>query len=490
MQMLQANFITGIKKHKYIILLCVLFAVLYSLISLVNHYFFRTYALDLGLYTNAAYKYAHFQIGDNTMIKEYFEPILGGHFDLYLMIFSPLIYVFGTYSLLILQIIAILVGGIGVYKYFLLFRIKNIPLFAAIYFFFFFGVYGALSYDYHSIVVASSIVPWFFISIHQDRKWLSVLLVLLMLLSQENFSLWMFFICIGLAIEYRKDTKKVVLLFMLSGVSILYFIVVLHYVIPSFSAQHEYGGFHYSFLGDNMFDAIKTLLIHPIESIKILFTNHTNNPYGDYVKAETHIILFISGLFFLFKKPHYLLMLVPIYFQKFFHDNHSMWGIGLQYNIEFTPILAIGIFSVISEYKNEKFRTVMSSICIILVFVATVKTMENTVFYTDKVRIQFYQKTHYQKDYNVKSVHEYLSKIPKDAKVSSQSSFIPHLSLRNDIYQFPIINDAEYIIYSMKESAYPLTNDEFEIKIKELEASKDWDVFCKHEITILKKVGL
>src|SRR5690554_7054709 len=77
-----------IKKNKALFLTSLIFGLLYATISLVNHYLFRTYALDLGLYTNAIYKYAHFQMADSEMIKSVSEPILGGHFDLYLIIFS------------------------------------------------------------------------------------------------------------------------------------------------------------------------------------------------------------------------------------------------------------------------------------------------------------------------------------------------------------------------------------------------------------------
>src|SRR5690554_7487847 len=64
--------------------------------------------------------------------------------------------------------------------------------------------------------------------------------------------------------------------------------------------------------------------------------------------------MLFSGLLFLLKKPHFILMLLPIYFQKLFHDNYSMWGIGDHYNIEFAPIMAIGVFIVISDFKKTK----------------------------------------------------------------------------------------------------------------------------------------
>ena len=480
------------KKHKFIIITSSSFVILYSLISLVNHYCLRTYALDLGLYTNAAFKYAHFQLADSSMIKEYSEPILGGHFDLYLLLFSPLIYLFGTYTLLIVQIIALMIGGLGVYNYFRIIGAenKNTPVFAAIYFYSFFGVLGALSYDYHSVVVASSIVPWFFVSVHQNKKTLSAILLILMLISQENISLWLFFICLGLVIEYRKDNDKIRYLFLFSGISLIYFIIVISYIIPSFSSYNEYGGFMYSYIGNNAFDAFKSILLHPIDSLKILFTNHNNSLHGDFVKIEVHLILLASGLPLLIKKPQYILMLLPLYGQKLFHDNYVVWGIGGQYNIEFAPIMAIGIFKVITEFKRMKLRVIMTSIVLFFVTASTIRTMDNTIFFTDKSRIRFYQKNHYQRNYDIISVYQLLSKIPKNANVSAQSPFVPHLSLRENIYQFPIIKNADYIVYSRKESSYPLVKEEFELKINELEHSGDWEILYNNKVTILKKISL
>lgn len=476
-----------IREHRNIILIGLLFGVLYSLISLVNHYCFRTYALDLGLYTNAAYKYAHLQLADSVMIKEFYEPILGGHFDLYLALFSPLTYIFGTYSLLIVQIIALVFGGFGVYRYFQLSEHGRIPLYAAIHFYLFFGIYSALSTDYHSVVVASSLIPWFIISIHQNRKWLSALLLFLLLISQENVALWMVFLCIGLAIKYRNCKEKVTLLSAFSAVSLLYFLSVVHFIIPAFSAHQQYGGFQYSYLGNDMASALKTLLTHPFDSLQILFTNHTDSMYGDLIKAETHMIIVASGLFLLIKKPYYLIMLIPIYFQKFFHDNNFMWGVGGQYNIEFAPILAIGVFSVISEIKGSRLQTATTVTVLALTAAATLRTMDSTVLYTNKAQVRFYQKRHYERPYDVNRVHQHLSNIPEDAKVSSQSPFVPHLALRDNIYQFPIIEDAEYIVYSQKESPYPLTKEAFEIRTRELENSNDWEIYTTDELTILKK---
>lgn len=477
-----------IREYKHIIATCLLFAILYSLISLVNHYNFRTYALDLGAYTNALFDYIHFQWNDSSVFKEVKNNLLADHFDLYLIIFSPLSIIFGTYTLLIVQIIAVILGGLGVYAFFNIQKEnKPIALFALIYFYAFFGVFNTIAFDYHSNVVAAALIPWLFYFFAKRNFLISSILIILTIVAKENISLWLVFILTGLAVEYRKDIFLRNYLIFAAIFSLGSFIIITSIIMPAISINGTYPHFHYSFLGDNMTHAVIHLVSHPIESIKVLFTNHNNSPHGDFVKVETHIILFISGLIMLLKKPHYLLMLVPIYFQKLFHDDYLIWGIGGQYNIEFAPILTIGIFSIISEIKGIKFRKIMSYFVLLLVIGATIRTMDNTVLFTDKSRIRFYQKEHYQRDYDVKKVHKYLSKIPKNAKVSAQSPFVPHLSLREDIYQFPIIKNADYIVYSRMEGYYPLSKEEFELKVNELENSSDWKIIYNDDFTILKK---
>ena len=99
------------------IIAVVFFAIVYSLISLVNHYNFRTYAYDLGLMNNAMYDYAHFRFNNCTIIQPELKNYLSEHFELFILLLSPFSYLFGTYTLLIFQIVAILFGGFGVYRY-------------------------------------------------------------------------------------------------------------------------------------------------------------------------------------------------------------------------------------------------------------------------------------------------------------------------------------------------------------------------------------
>ncbi len=477
--------------NKYLVLIIVFFGVLYALISFVNHYYFRTYALDLGAYTNALYDYVHFQWNDSTVFKMVKENLLADHFDLYLMLFSPLSLIFKTYTLLFVQIFFILLGGYGVYRFFMLSeKTSGLALFATLYFYLFFGVYAALSYDYHSNVVAAVTLPWFFFFVKKKDLLRASVVFLFILISKENVSLWMAFVSLGLAFEYRKEPMLRNYLLMAFAFSVIYFITVISVVMPWFSNSNAYPHFNYSVLGSNGGAAMLHLIQHPVESFKILFINHTGSVHGNYVKLELHLLVLLSGLSFLLYKPQYLLMLVPIYFQKMFHDNYLMWGIGGQYSIEFAPVLSIGIFLVISEIKNRKLVKFSAILMVLAAMFCTLRTMDRTALFTNKSKIRFYQASHYSRDYDVQKVYQQLSNIPDTAVVSVQSPFLPHLSLRDNIYQFPMIKDAQYIIYSEKEELYPLDSTSFKQKTASLEKLKQWAVIYKQDgFTILKKQG-
>ena len=475
-------------QQKWMLLTIVVFGAIYSLISLVNHYLFRTYALDLGAYNNALYDYAHFRWNYGLVFKANADNLLADHFDLYRVIFSPVIYLFGTYTLLIVQILAVLLGGMGIYRYFrIAFDSETLPLIAMIHFYLFFGIFSAVSFDYHSNVVAAMLLPWFFYFFRKGHFARSALLLFLMLISKENISFWMVFVCGGLILEYRKDRRRSAYLLTFSVLSLIYFITVTQFLMPAISRTGTYLHFHYSVLGSDMKEAIVFLLSHPIESIRLLFVNHSGNPAGDFVKAETHLFVFFSGLVFLFFRPSFLIMLIPVYFQKMFNDNYLIWSIDAQYSIEYAPVLTLGAFTFIGSLSRRKRKLFFGLLAVAGSLAVTIRLMDNTVIYTNKAKIRFYKSEHYQREYDVAAVHEQIRAIPKDAAVSAQSPFLPHLSLRDKVYQFPSIRDAQYIVLSEREEPYPLDSAGFGRVAGSLVSSGRWEmVYSRDGFIILR----
>ena len=411
--------------------------VLYVLISLVNHYLFKTYALDLGLYTHAMYDYTHFRVDDCSMFKATPQSILSDHFDLYLVILSPLIYVFGSYTLLIVQIVAVLLGGWGVYKLINLYTDDVwMSVLGSATFFFSFGVIHALSYDYQSNVLTAMMLPWllYFLKKRQFR-WAS-LFVVLFVIGKENMSLWLFFIVIALMWDYRKDKQTLWHLAAYAVFSFAYFLVVNMIVMPRLGGSG--GGFaRYEHLGDNYVEIAQRLVMHPRETLQMLFTNTNGISKYDGIKEEFYICALASGMLLTLLKPNYLLMLIPLIAQKMLSVDPMFWGISFQYSIEFMPVIVIASFLVVIKLKKQRWRMTLAISLLLSTVLTTFYTIgiPKSKVWLDQLCV--YQGRHYeQKAFDVHYAYEVIRQIPDEASVCAITPFVPHLAMRDEIRNF------------------------------------------------------
>ncbi len=469
-----------IKKPKNYILL--LFATIYCLISLVNHYNYRTYAFDLGIYNNCLYQYGHFHKNPYPYLHYMFNDFLADHFSLYTVILSPLHYIFGSYTLLYIQILSILFGAVGIYKV-----VQNrftdylLPEIAMIHYLSFFGIYSALSFDYHDNTVSAMLLPWFIYYYDLKKTKWTVFFAILIVIGKENMPIWLAFVCAGLFLLNYKDKGKRNLALLISIASVIYVVVIIKIVMPSLDAkmaQNGYHAFQYSILGSNAQEVFSNLTHHPLVIFKSLFFNHMPQ-YSELkdIKKELYLCLLYSGGFMLFFRPQYLIMLLPIIAQKVLSDDFGKWGINNHYSIEFTPIIVICFYDGISFIKNKKILYASCLVVCISTALLTLKKIEKRhSFYYNKVNTAFYTKKHYQCEFNRQEIKRVMKLIPENANLSALNMFCPHLSFRKKIYQFPDISDADYILLADTPSAYPIKEEELQIKIQEYKQATDWEL--------------
>lgn len=421
----------------------------YALLSLVNHYLFKTYTLDLGVYTNALYDYAHFRLPDCSMFKARDMLMLCDHFDLYLVLLSPLVYVFGSWTLLIVQIAASILGGIGIYKLVGLYTDDHLlPPLAMIVFYFSFGIIQALAFDYHSNVVAAMLLPWLFWALKQRRFVLSSVLVVLFVIGKENMSLFLFFVAIGLMWDYRRDKSTMWHLAAYALFSLLYFVLINMVVMPKMGNSGS-GFYRYAYLGDNYADIALNLISHPGETLRILFTNTTGNPAGDGLKEEFYQCALLSGMLLTLLKPNYLFVLLPLIGQKMFSSDRVMWGIAMQYSVEFVPILVVSSFMVIAKLKKGHWGRLLAVALLISTVATTFYTVGVPKAFVRLDHLCIYQGRHYeQSDFDAAFARELMKEIPDDASVCASSVFVPHLALREKIYDIKSskTKEADYLM--------------------------------------------
>ncbi|MFM6983659.1 MAG: DUF2079 domain-containing protein [Chitinophagaceae bacterium] len=476
------------KKHRLAFLFALLFFVVYSLLAFVNHYLFKTFALDLGVYTNALYDYGHLQFNDKGVFKPVAENLLSDHFDLYLPLLSPLAYIFGQYTLQLFQILSILAGGLGVYATLIKrFNNQKMALIAQLCLYMSFPVFAALSFDYHSNVPAAMLVPFLFYFAETKRLKAIVIIMVSIWLGKETASLWMVFLSLGMAITYRHESVLKKLFLVLSVCSLVYFIIILKLVMPALANSGTYDHYKFTALGKNYSDAFVFVVTHPLSFLEILFTNHLGKPEWDGVKMEFLLFFALSGGMFLGLRPAFLLMIIPMLVMKLCYDDPAAWSIDTHYSIELAPVLIIGLFFIAGDLNKYRYQLIWSSM-LGIVF-CTFKYMDNTIYWHDYSRVRLYQKSHYVKNYDVKVVHQQLKLIPEDAIVAAQTPFVPHLAYRDKCYTLPIVKDASYIIASPSEEAmYPIIREELNKLLNDSIESGRWKVQYKDtNVLVLKK---
>ncbi|MDQ4138935.1 MAG: DUF2079 domain-containing protein, partial [Bacteroidota bacterium] len=272
----------ALKSHKLLILILIFFGIIYGLISLVNHYNFRTYALDLGLVNHAVYDYAHFRVNYSTLLLDA-APMnfLGSHFSLLPVLFSPLYWMLGSYTMLVVQIAAVLFGGIGIYVY-CWHRTANaaLPLIVTAQFYLMWGIYSALAFDYHDNVVGAMCLPWFLHYFDQKKYLLATVFYVLLVISKENMALWGIFIAIACLGKYFSDKSARKVALGLAFITTLYFIVVTSVIMPELNTTHRQFAqlIRYQHLGNSIGSIAQYIVQHPQVVFAHLSLNTTGNP--------------------------------------------------------------------------------------------------------------------------------------------------------------------------------------------------------------------
>lgn len=479
------------KINKSLYFIIFFFFVLYASVSLVNHYNFRTACWDLGLFNNALYDYAHFHWNTPTLLPNPdIKNSLADHFSLLIIFFSPLYWIFGSWTLLIVQILGILWGGIGIYK--LVNRITQndkLAVLASIFFYSLWGIYSALSFDYHDNVMAAMFVPWFmYYAIYKRWGW-AVFYYILILICKENMAFWMGFICLGMLVHFWKDKKQVLVFAGLGAFALIYFVTVVKVIIPAMGVNYVH--FNYDALGKNFGEALVTIVSKPQYVFTLLLEDHTKNPDAYGIKSELHFVVLLSGGLALLFRPQFLIMLIPIYAQKLFNNDFGKWGVNGHYSIEFVPILTIALFMWINDF-SEKWKLIAASFFLAVGMATSISLLDHRVskwYAPDYFR--FYQKPHYVREYDVKKVYKALKLVPDNASVSAESMLVPHLAFRKKIYQYPDIKDANYIVLlKADQNSFPFNHEDFLKKIQELKDSHQWGTLFEDDtVLILKRIN-
>lgn len=452
------------------------FAAVYGTISFVNHAQLRTFALDLGLYTHALWQYAHGRLADSGLFLGTGQPLLADHFDLYLVVLSPLVHLFGTWTLLLVQWVAMLLGGWGLRRFLLLIGVPaGAALTGMVTFLLFFGMFAAVAFDYHSNVVAAMLLPWFLGALWQGRRMTMLLLFITMLAGKENMGLWLGPLALVLAFGPGAPRHMKRFSAGLAALGLMWSLVVIGVVMPALSADGAYAHFDYKVLGMGLRDVPSALLQRPWDIARAFFIDHVGTRDGTAIKLEFWWMMLAAGGWALVLRPRWGLMALPLLAQKMLHDDPGKWGVVAHYGVEFAPLIAVAVGLVLARCAPGRMRTIVTAVLLTASLGTLVRFMDNTVAYHQRSRIRIYQAEHYRSPHDVAEVRRALETVPPKAVVSAQSPLVPHLALRDGLHQYPILGDATYLVLLPGDSPYPLDTAVYVHRLDTLRTSAAWE---------------
>jgi uncharacterized membrane protein len=410
-----------------------------------------------------------------------------------MFLFVPFYWLFswltGTYTLTLLQNLFILFGGLALYKLVLSKTSRRIyALLALFQYFTLYGRWASFCTACNLAIIAASMMP-VFLYMYEKKKVVHTLLILVFLLiTREDMALWTIFTGIFYVMVSNHDKLIRRLSWMVITISVIYFILVFTVFIPALETPFKkYHLFNYSALGSNPWESIKFIISHPLQSIKLLFINHSCESAYDNIKAEFYLVYLLYGGFMLFFRPAYILMFIPLILKKMYNDLPVRWSIESYYSIEFVSLLPIVVFLIISSLRNKYLRSVLVILVMInSVGITTYKLMEKgRVLNYDNTNFLFYKRSMYKANYNVRRLKKNLLRIPPKASVSLSGTLNPHLAFRPKPYYFPRVEDADFIAVLKNRDTWPLTPEESNREIKNYLSSAEWSINYEDSLLLI-----
>lgn len=429
-----------------------LFGAAFAVESFGNHLLYRTYGLDLGIYAQSAWDFAHLRVNDGTFY--HWEPFnqLGDHFDLLLALLSPLTWLIpAAWLLLAVQILAVLTGAWGLYRLTRHMTGAELPsMLAMLLMLCQFGVWHALGFDYHSNVVAACQLPWLILFLRRRRLAAATAILVLMAISKETVALWLCLVLVALMFDHRHDRPTMRWLIIATVGCAAYFAVVSMVVMPALGGGAGTGFWRYEWMGASMGEVAAWIIAHPLEALRAFFTDFTHDADLGGLKTEFFICALASGMLLTFLKPNYLLMLLPPMAMKMLASSGEwFWGISNHYNIEICIVGCCATALVVSRIRHIAWRNSVASLAVALTLAVTIYTVDQPLTPIGRERVNIFISGHYrQHEFNVATVRKALDMIPDDASVCATTMFTPHLIARDSVYIFPVGlgHNAEYYL--------------------------------------------
>jgi len=442
---------------KYDLLTVFIFIICYTLVfsfyTIVRHNSFHSHAFDLGIFGQVFWSIVHYGTMANTLETALYSytPVnhLGVHFSLIYYLVAPVYAILQSpKTLLVIQSFML---GLGALPLYLIAREKTNATFFSkvlcISYLLFPALHSINVFDFHEIAFAPALILFtlYFLET-KDYKWFWVFFAL-SLFVKEDIALSGFFL--GLYVIFAKKEKKLGLL--ISLISLIYFFAATKILMPLLGQPYNFTDRYLAFktAGYSGYVGIfYTMITHPLFTLQYVFLNP--------IKILYLIVLFYPVLFLPFCSKTALILIIPSLFTNLLSSNPDQYSIHTQYTGTIIPFI---FFTAVMGYKNlpqtlAKYKKLVCYMLIILAIISTTSAIIKTIN-----NHKFLIPSNYPENTTLNNL---IKKIPPKASVATMSHIISHLTQRKEIWLFPNINNAEYVLFdfSVNSDPWPLKREE------------------------------
>ncbi len=401
---------------KVIWILIGLYVSFFSLVSWLKYNSFSYGDFDLAVHAQTVWNILHGSIYTSILGISF----LGNHLNLILFLIAPVYAVFKhPFTLLFFQASAL---GLAAYPLYRLAK-EELSRLLGVTLAFIYLLYPALGYanlfEFHPPVFATSFLLFMFYYFKKGRFGKFSLFMLLALFCQENISL--IIMMFGIYAIFAKRQPRWVI--MPTAVGAIWFWVSVGKIMPYFNRETVQFVTIYAHLGDNIFEIFKTILLHPLKVLQLMFTK-TNIIYLTQLFAPLGLAPLLS--------PGTLLPILPAFLQHLLSSRSTEHTIYYHYTAEMVPFIFIS--TVYGIKRLIKFKSLKNNQGL-LIGVLLIICLASNIYLGPHLNI-ITNLSAFRKDYLDSQKECFINSLPKDAKVVATFEFLPKLAHRKELYSF------------------------------------------------------
>jgi uncharacterized membrane protein len=476
----------------------------YSVFSMHRHWWFGSGSWDMGCMVHNVYRASHLLDSTSTVLGN--VDYLGDHFMIGIYLLAPFFWISSSgYMLLFVQSLSLAATAPAI---FLIARSRGVDRVASIALAlaagFAFGLESAAYFDCHEIALGIGFLAFALWAFEARRLALASVLLFAFALFKE--SLGAYAVGLGLLAVARgvrgldRRMIKYGAAWIVSGTA--WFVLVNRLLMPALIARANPPEPHETFadFGPTVFEAAINILSHPMKAAGALFVPED--------KLWSLAVTF-GGLGWLaFLAPEIGVAALPLLAERFLSSKSTMWEMGYHYAAPLTIYAAwasaIAWPRAIAFAKRVVARLgpgleSRAPLALVLYLLAQTE-MVNTIGYRHPANFHHWMDDYFsqpaRRETNQHAV-DFVAAQGRDAKIAVQNRILPHLADRPFVYRLGDWPQADWVLLTVGESAWPYDDGLPSRVAKQLYQSPEWRlvfserstaVFARTKVSELPKV--